>query len=189
MAWMPRSGRAFGLTRMTLNYVTLGLPSLPASCRAEALARDADRNHPDEVLGFGLDPRLKADGADRRTLGLGIHVMRRAPHEHHPPLARVRIDLVGLHDDLVLGLRDTGAQVLLGEGDPVGPEHDRPVMHRVLRRQRHRPVPAVVDQAADPPGGEQFQWSGMTPPSTGHALSHDADAWSRVTGAAERRLR
>ena len=53
---------------------------LPASCRAEALARDADRNHSDEVLGFSLYPRLKANGADRRTLGLGIHVMRRAPH-------------------------------------------------------------------------------------------------------------
>jgi hypothetical protein len=54
--------------------------ALPTSCRAEALARDADRNHPDEVLGFGLYPRLKANVADRRTLGLGIHVMRRAPH-------------------------------------------------------------------------------------------------------------
>ena len=53
---------------------------LPASCRAQALARDADRNHSDEVLGFGLYPRLKADVADRRTLGLGIHVMRRAAH-------------------------------------------------------------------------------------------------------------
>src|SRR5689334_11333679 len=53
---------------------------LPASCRMEALARDADRNHPDEVLGFGLYPRLKANVADRRTLGLGIYVMRRAPH-------------------------------------------------------------------------------------------------------------
>ena len=53
---------------------------LSASCRTDALARDADRNHPDEVLGFGLYPRLKANVADRRTLGLGIHVMRRAPH-------------------------------------------------------------------------------------------------------------
>jgi hypothetical protein len=53
---------------------------LPASCRMEALARDADRNHSDEVLGFGLYPRLKANVADRRTLGLGIYVMRRAPH-------------------------------------------------------------------------------------------------------------
>ena len=121
MAWMPRSGRAFRLTWIkTLNYVTLGLPSLlastmrlsatrrilgvrgrgrwslhsgagcsqprpgksppSASCRAEALARDADRNHPDEVLRLALYPRLKADVADRRPLGLGIHMMRRAPH-------------------------------------------------------------------------------------------------------------
>jgi hypothetical protein len=53
---------------------------LAASCRAEALARDADRSYSDQVLGFGLYPRLKANVADRRTLGLGIHVMRRAPH-------------------------------------------------------------------------------------------------------------
>jgi hypothetical protein len=57
-----------------------GNSPLSASCRAEALARDADRNHPDEVLRFALYPRLKANVADRRTLGLGIHVMRRAPH-------------------------------------------------------------------------------------------------------------
>src|SRR2546429_7483108 len=31
------------------------------------------------------------------------------------------------------------------------------------------------------------QRSGRTPPATRHALSHYADAWSRVTGAAERR--
>jgi hypothetical protein len=38
------------------------------------------------------------------------------------------------------------------------------------------------------PGGVvnlNCQQSGMTPPSTRHALSHFADAWSRVTGAAE----
>ena len=33
------------------------------------------------------------------------------------------------------------------------------------------------------------QGSGLTPASTRHALSHDADAWSGVTGAAERRRR
>lgn len=53
---------------------------MSASCRAEALACDTDGNHPDEVLRFALYPRLKADVADRRKLGLGIHVMRRAPH-------------------------------------------------------------------------------------------------------------
>ena len=49
-----------------------GKSPLSASCRAEALARDTDGNYPDEVLRFGLYPRLKADVADRRTLGLGI---------------------------------------------------------------------------------------------------------------------
>src|SRR6267142_3885661 len=57
-----------------------GKSPLSASCRAAGLARDTDRNHPDEVLGFALYPRLKANVADRRTLGLGVHVMRRAPH-------------------------------------------------------------------------------------------------------------
>src|SRR5690348_3571241 len=155
---------------------------LPASCRAEALARDADRNHSDEVLGFGLDPRLKANGADRRTLGLGIYVMRRAPHQHHPPLVLFRIDLVGLHDDLVLGLRDTSAQVLLGEGDQVGTEHDRPVMHLVLRRQRHRPIPAVVDQAPDPPGAEQFQACGLIQLLHHAPGTHSRARRSRTTG-------
>src|SRR5690242_1638115 len=156
---------------------------LSASCRAEALARDADRNHSDEVLGFGLYPRLKANGADRRTLGLGIHVMRGAPHEHHPPLVRFRIDLVDLHDDLVLGLRDTSAQVLLGEGDPVGTEHDRPVMHLVLRWQRHRPIPAVVDQAADPPGAEQFQGCGLVQLLHYTPGTHSRAWRSRTTGS------
>jgi hypothetical protein len=47
--------------------------------RADALARDTDGLYPDEVLWFALYPGLKADAADRRTLGLGIHLMRRAP--------------------------------------------------------------------------------------------------------------
>jgi hypothetical protein len=55
------------------------------------------------VLGFALYPGLKADVADRRALGLSIHLMGRAPHEHHPSLARFRIDVVNLDDDLVLG--------------------------------------------------------------------------------------
>ena len=54
--------------------------TLSASCRAEALARDADGIHPDEVLRFALYPRLEANVADRRALGLGIRMMRRAPH-------------------------------------------------------------------------------------------------------------
>jgi hypothetical protein len=44
-----------------------------------ALARDADRNHPDEV-GSASTHDSRPTAKDRRTLGLGIHVMRRAPH-------------------------------------------------------------------------------------------------------------
>jgi hypothetical protein len=45
--------------------------------------------------------------------------------------------MVDLHDNPVLGVRDTSTQVLLGEGDPVGTEHDRPVMDLILtNRQR-----------------------------------------------------
>jgi hypothetical protein len=31
--------------------------------------------HPDEVLGFALHPRLKAEVGDRCTLRLGVYVM------------------------------------------------------------------------------------------------------------------
>lgn len=51
-----------------------------ASCGADALARDTDGIYPDEVLRFPLYPRPKADVADRRTLGLGIHLMRRTSY-------------------------------------------------------------------------------------------------------------
>src|SRR5689334_14788169 len=61
-----------GRTRQT-EEVT---PSL-ASCLAETLAPDTDGIHPDEVLGFALDPRLEADVGDRRTLSLGVYVMGR----------------------------------------------------------------------------------------------------------------
>jgi hypothetical protein len=77
-----RGGRGRWSLRSSAGYSQPRFRKAPlsASCRAEALARDADRNHSDEVLGFGLYPRLKANVADRGTLGLGIHVMRRAPH-------------------------------------------------------------------------------------------------------------
>src|SRR5260370_38408056 len=94
--YSPRGCRGWWSLHLSAGYPQPhpGKSPVPASCRADALARDADRNHPDEVLGFGPYPRLKANGADRRTLGLGIHVMRRATHYHHPPLLRFRIDLV-----------------------------------------------------------------------------------------------
>ena len=42
-------------------------------------------------------------------------MMRRSPYQHEPPLTRFHIDLVCFHGDLVVGLRDTGAQVLVKE--------------------------------------------------------------------------
>ena len=95
-----------------------------------------------------LDPRLEADVGDRCTLGLGVYVMSRTPDEYHPSLACVGIGLVDLQGDLVLGMRDTSAQVLFGEEDLVSAENDRSFMDLVLGRQRHRPIPAVVE----PPG-------------------------------------
>src|SRR5689334_20989034 len=89
-----------------------------------------------------------------------------APDEYQPSLARFRIGLVDLHGNLVLGVRDTGTQVLFGEEGPVGGENDRSFMDLVLGRQRHRPVPAVVNQAPDPCGAEQLLHSASSNRST-----------------------
>jgi hypothetical protein len=66
------------------------------------------------VLRFPLDPRLEIDAGDRGTLGLGIHVVRRAPDDHNPSLARPGIGLVDLYRDVIVGVRDASTQVLLG---------------------------------------------------------------------------
>jgi hypothetical protein len=51
MAWMPRSGWAFRLTRMkTLNYVTLGPPSLLASTMWLSATRRIGREGPGPVV-------------------------------------------------------------------------------------------------------------------------------------------
>jgi hypothetical protein len=50
--------------------------------------------------------------------------MGRTQDEYQPSLARFGIGLISLERDLVLGVRDTGTQVLLGEGGPVGAEDD-----------------------------------------------------------------
>lgn len=74
--------------------------------------------HPDVVRRNLLDPRLEPGIDDRRALGLGIQMMGRSAGQHDPPLALLRIDLVGLDGDLVIGVRDTGAQVLVKDGVP-----------------------------------------------------------------------
>src|SRR5258707_4849368 len=92
---------------------------------ADTLATDLAGIHPDEVLGFALHPRLEAEVGDRCTLGLGVYVMGRALHEHHPSLPRFGISLVDLHGDLVLRIRDTSQHGVLVEDGLVGSENDR----------------------------------------------------------------
>ena len=55
-------------------------------------------------------------------------VMSGTQDEYQPSLARFGIGLISLERDLVLGVRDTSTQVLLGEGGPVGAEDDRSFM-------------------------------------------------------------
>src|SRR5215472_8256637 len=131
------------------------------SCRADTLASAVDGIYPDEMLGLAVDPRLETDVADRGTLGLRVYVMGRAPDEYDPSLARFGIDLVDLHRDLVLGIRNTSTQILLSEGNPVGAENDRSPMNLILGRQRNRPTPTRVNQAPDPSGAEQLHARGL----------------------------
>jgi hypothetical protein len=56
--------------------------------------------------------------------GLGIQMMRCPPHQHHPPLAHFRIDLVGLDRDLVVGVLNTSTQVLVKDGSHVAKTSD-----------------------------------------------------------------
>src|SRR5689334_12340017 len=80
------------------------------SCLAGAGAPDTGGIHPDEVRRHPLDPRLEPGVDERRTLGLGVQMVRRPPDQYEPPLARFRIDLVSFHRDLVLGLCDSSPQ-------------------------------------------------------------------------------
>src|SRR6516225_10647992 len=100
-----RSGAPSGRARPTKR--PLPLASFPAAAKA----KETGGGHPDEVRRYSLNPRLKPGIDEGRALGLGIEVMRRSAHQHEPPRARLRIDLVGLHGHLVLGVRDTGTQV------------------------------------------------------------------------------
>src|SRR5215472_4809660 len=98
--------------------LTVPGPSLLTSCRADAYAKDSGGTHPDEVRRYILDPRLEPGIDERRALGLGIQMMCRAPRQDDPPLVCLRIDLVDLYRDLVVGVRNTGAQVLVEDAVP-----------------------------------------------------------------------
>src|SRR6476620_4342492 len=89
-----------------------GVTPLLTSCRADAYAKESRVTHPDEVHRYILDPRLEPGIDERRALGLGIQMMCCSPRQHDPPLVCLRVDLVDLYGDLVVGVLDTGAQVL-----------------------------------------------------------------------------
>jgi hypothetical protein len=82
----------FGIdVRCSALLLRLTLPL--ASCPENAVAPRTGGVHPDEVRRHTLDPRLKPGADDRRAFGLGIQMMRRSPHQHDPPLARLQIEL------------------------------------------------------------------------------------------------
>src|SRR5215472_3082763 len=93
-------------------------PSLLTSCLADAYAKDTGGTHPDEMRRYILDPRIEPGIDERRALGLGVQVMCRSPRQDDPPLMCLLMDLVGLDGDLVVGGRNTGAQVLVKDGVP-----------------------------------------------------------------------
>ena len=81
----------------------LGLHLSPTSCRADAYAKESRVTHPDEVHRYIRDPRLEPGIDERRALGLGIQMMCCSPRQHDPPLVCLRVDLVDLYGDLIVG--------------------------------------------------------------------------------------
>ena len=75
-------------------------------------------------------------------------MMRRSPHQHDPSLAPPQIELVGLHGDLILGVRDTSAQVFVKQRGVPRAQDNRLAIDLVYGRQRRGPIPAVVDQTS-----------------------------------------
>src|SRR5215469_18635720 len=128
-----------------------------ASWAMPAAAGDADGLHPDQVFLSGFGPRVGPGADDRRALGLGVHVMRR-PHDHHgPPLELFRVELVDLEGDPVLGVRDTGPQVLIGERALEGVEDDRPFVQLVQDWQDGGANRAGIAQVPNPLCADQPQ--------------------------------
>jgi hypothetical protein len=100
---------------------------------------------PDHVLGFALNPRPKTDLGEFCTLSLIVDVMRSPRDKHHPALACFWIEVIDLHVNVVLGTGDASTQVLFGKEGPVCEEDDRILKDLVLKRERERPVAAVVE--------------------------------------------
>jgi hypothetical protein len=109
-----------GLSRSLARQVAIELTAHdPLAAHAEAecgpsfpvgpYAIDGGGIHPDQMRRYPLEPRLEPGIDERRALGIGIQMMCRPPHQHDPPLAYLRIDLVGLHGDLAVGVLNASA--------------------------------------------------------------------------------
>jgi hypothetical protein len=91
------------------------------------------------------------------------------------------VDLVHFHYDLVVGLRDTGTQVLIKQDRVPRAQDDRSLVDLVRDRQRCEPIPARLDQAAHPAIGEQLHAFSLA-----QALQHTPGTRSRA-GAEQNR--
>ena len=69
-----------------------------------------------------------------------------------PPLAGGRAELVDLERHLGLRVLDPGAQILSQRAVLPGPEHDRPLIQRIVDRQDRGPEPARVPDPANTTG-------------------------------------
>src|SRR5262252_7048521 len=145
-----------------------------ASRRADAYAKDSRMTDPDEVRRYMLAPRLEPGIDKRRALGLGIQMMCRSARQHDPPLVCLHVDLIHLYGNLVIGVRNTGAQVLVKDGVPRA-QDKRPSVDLVRDRQRREPVPAGEDQSPQPSFGDQVHAFGLA-----QALQHAPGIRSRV---------
>src|SRR5215467_6843950 len=87
-----------------------------ASYPAAAQAKETGGGHPDEVRRHSLNPWLKPGIDERRARGVVRAGAGSGASPRYRSRARLRIDLVGLHGDLVVGVRDTSTQVFIKNG-------------------------------------------------------------------------
>jgi hypothetical protein len=108
----------------------------------------------DPASGHGLDDRA-------RSASVSTWCADPTTNTTHP--SRSRIVLVDLEGDLVLSVRDTGPQVLFGEGVGEDVEDDRRPTSCSLYTTGNTvgPKPADVGQPCDPPCADQQQAFGF----------------------------
>ena len=76
-------------------------------------------------------------------------------------LKHPELELVGLHGDLILGVRDTSTQVFVKQRGVPRAQDNRLAIDLVYGRQRRGSIPAVVDQAPHTAAGEQLHAFGL----------------------------